>query len=261
LYTTDELAARRAESDDAGQGDGMTLRLPADALDTERLEIADTKTVQGSRWNMTEQDVDGDGEPELILPNWQGGLSVVDPTSGEVKTVRLRNLQQVSLQTVRGVAIDGEICWLCAGSKHAMVPGAAAQQQAVVRLHAPDGEVLWTFRPNVPEGTSSQACAAAGDLDGDGVVEYAIGLATYVQVPMDENSYSLQDMTGKLIILDHQGELIAQRELPQQIQLLYIPVAPPGKPTPLLCISGGQLERYALRPRAAREPRGSGAPQ
>ncbi len=35
--------------------------------------VADSQAANGSRYNMSEQDVDGNGEAELILPDWNGG--------------------------------------------------------------------------------------------------------------------------------------------------------------------------------------------
>ncbi len=248
LYTGEELAARRAQAGDSDQSSGLLLQIPPEGPADERLETGATQIVNGSRYNMSEQDVDGDGEAELILPDWSGGLSVVKPTTSEIKQVRLHGLQQTSLQTVRGVNIDGEMCWLCAGTRFGMVSQGLPQQRSLVRLYSPEGEILWTFSPPLPEKTSAMACAAAGDLDGDGTVEYAIGLTTYVQEPRGENSYGVADMQGRLFVLDQGGRLIAQRELDGQVELVYVAAAQPGQPAPLLCLSNGQLERYVVRP-------------
>jgi peroxiredoxin len=248
LYTREELTIRRSEAGDFDQSGGLLVRASDHEVAGERLEVAQAQELNGSRWNMSEQDVDGDGQPELILPDWGGGLSLVKPATGEVRRVQLRSLGNVSVQSLRGVMIDGEVCWLCAAAQYRAVPGAGGRQHALVRLYSPHGEILWTFSPQLPENTSSTACATAGDLDGDGALEYAIGLSTYVQEASGEHSYSMEDMRGRLIVLDQQSELVAQRDLPGSIDLLYVPLTPAGQPVPLLCLSGGQLERYMLRP-------------
>lgn len=248
LYTGEELTARRAQAGDADQNSGWRLQLPAESPADERLEVGDSQVTSGSRYNMSEQDVDSDGELELLLPDWNGGLSVVKPTTGDITQVKLRGLQQVSLQAVRGVNIDGQLCWLCAGTRFSMVAGTPPQNRVLVRLYSPAGEILWTFAPELPSNTSSQATATAADLDGDGAVEYAIGLTTYIQEARGENSYGASDMRGRLVVLDQRGGLIAQRELDGQVELLYAAATPPGQATPLLCLSNGQLERFVLRP-------------
>ena len=248
LYTADELSARRGQAGDDDQTDGRRLAIPVEDKGTMTLQSQDVQTVQGSRWNMSQQDVDGDGEIELIFPEWSGGISIVKPSSGHVQRVQLRNCQSVSMQTVQGVSIAGQLCWLCAGTKYNAVADGADRETALVRLYAPGGEILWTFRPETPEGCVTQCCAAAGDLDGDGQMEYAIGLSSYRRRAMGENSWTREDVQGRLIILDHQGRVIAQREPSSQIELLYIPPAAPGKHAPLLCCSMGQLERYTLSP-------------
>ena len=249
LYTSNELATRRAQANDDDQANGMSLRIPADQTGTMTLEAGDSQMVRGSRWNMTQQDLDGDGEIELILPDWNGGISIVKPSTGDVRRVSLRNYREIGIQTVNGILIDGQYCWLCAGSKYISTSGSRGRQNAVLRLYAPEGEILWTFRPDIGEDASSQSCAAAGDFDGDGNVEYALGLTTFEQRYMGENSWSMENMKSRLIILDRQGQVLAQKELSNQIELLYAPPALPGKSTSLLCISMGQLERYTLSPR------------
>jgi hypothetical protein len=118
----------------------------------------------------------------------------------------------------------------------------------LVRFYSPAGEILWTFTPQVPPNSDAQVCAAAADLDGDGGVEFAIGLTTYVRQPMGENSYSATDMGGRLLVLDQRGQLVAQRDLDGPVELLYAADARPGQAAPLLCLSGGHLERYAVLP-------------
>lgn len=102
--------------------------------------------------------------------------------------------------------------------------------------------------PSLPENTSAVACAAAGDLDGDGTVEFAIGLSVYEQEPTRESAPDVTKRQFRLFVLDRGGRLIAQRELDGSVELVYVAAAPSGQPASLLCLSNDQLERYVLRP-------------
>jgi outer membrane lipoprotein-sorting protein/peroxiredoxin len=248
LYSPEELRARRAA---AGESPGGAIVQVATSQPSGgRLQAGESQSLMASRWNMSEQDVDGDGELELILPGWMGDLSVVKPSTGEVRTVPLRGLARCSIESARVVKIDGETCWLCAAQQGSLMAG-GREQRVIVRLYAPGGEALWTFSPDVGEKTNSSATAAAGDLDGDGAVEYAIGLTTYTPVPISENSWSWSDSSSRLLILDSKGRLIEQQELPNQVEWVYIAPSRPGQPAPLLCLSGGELQRFTLAPQPA----------
>lgn len=251
LYTDQEMMARRMTA--SAESGGVQWSLPAAVPSQGRLQVMDTGAVGGSTWNMTQQDVDGDGEAELVFPGGQGRLSIIKPSTGEVRSVELRGMNQAWIQTVRGVAIGGEVCWLCAGHEIRMNAGSEPQLRGFVRLYAPDGHVLWTFCPEVPDGRQSQTRATAGDLDGDGTTEFVIALSTYTQQVTGDHALMTEGKSARLIILDERGTVLGCQELPQQPELLYVPTVPPGTAAPVLCLSSGQLQRYTLKPREARE--------
>jgi peroxiredoxin len=244
LYSPEQQRVRQAT---AGETLGGTvLQAPTTQPAAGRLLAADSQAVSGSRWNMSEQDIDGDGELELVLPGWTGDLNVIKPSTGEVTKVPLRGLGRGSATSVCAVRIEGETCWLCASQDP--FPATAEQRLTRVRLYAPGGEIVWTFQPPVPEKRSSSAVLAAGDLDGDGAVEFAIGLTTYTLRPMNENTWTRDNVDSHLLILDSQGRLIQKEELPSQIELVYIGPSKSGHPAPLLCLAGGELLRFTLTP-------------
>ena len=241
-------APREAES--AGgrskdKGGGLLLKCEGEPVGDDRISVEQMDSVMASRWNMSEQDVDGDGEPELIFPDWQGGITIVKPSTGNVRRLSLPGLEGAGVQSVQGIRIDGETCWLCSGSRYSYV---GTSQRTVLCLYSPRGELLWKFQPDVDDDVESQTQAVAGDLDGDGRVEFVIGLTTYTRSQTGENSYVLNGMNGQLVWLDHSGRRIADRQLSNQVEMLYVASAPPGEPATLLCFSGGQLARYRLEP-------------
>ncbi len=226
---------------------GMTLRADGAPLDDARVRVVSTDQLMGSRWNMSEQDIDADGEAELVFPDWQGGLRIVKPSTGDIEHIRLTGLNGANVQSVRGVRVDGETCWICTAQSFHVADG-ARQGKMSINFHAPQGELLWTFLPEVGSGMDSQAQAAAGDIDGDGHIEYVIGLTSFTREQTGENEYRLNEMRGRLIWLDHQGRCIADRELDSGVEMLYVSAGAPGAPAAVLCFSGGQLERYTLAP-------------
>lgn len=236
-----ESEARRPQE----EGGGLVLQCEGEPVGDERIRVEPLESISASRWNMSEQDIDGDGEQELIFPDWQGGITIFKPSTGAVRHVSLPGLEGVGVQSVRGIAIDGETCWLCTGMSYGF---AGMSQRTLVCLYAPRGELLWKIEPALGHGVEAQAQVVGGDLDGDGNVEFVIGLTLYTRSQTGENRYTLEDMRGRLLWLDHSGRRIAERELDNQVDLLYVAPAQPGKPAVLLCFSGGQLERYSLEP-------------
>jgi len=245
LYTPQARAARRAAAGDLCGG--ATFQVSNDQPASGQLEPGEAQFLWVAANAMSEQDIDGDGELELILPGRSGeSSSILKPSSGAVTRIPLPGLAYYSIQSLRAVNIDGETCWLCAAQEAAFASGDRGKR-AVVRLYGPNAEILWTFSPEIPEGTGSTAIATAGDLDGDGRFEYAIGWTTYKPGPLVENSPTRSDSTSRLLILDSRGRLIAQEELYSQPTLLYVAPGKPGQPAQLLCLCGTELQRFTLQ--------------
>ncbi|MBN1510753.1 MAG: TlpA family protein disulfide reductase [Phycisphaerae bacterium] len=233
---------------------GFTLKVDGKPVGDARVKAETLENANVSRWNMSEQDIDGDGEAELIFPDWQGSLSILKPSTGALQRIQLMGMEATSMNSVRGVRIDGQTCWLCSGTRYRVVNVDSREGEEAVALHSPRGELLWTFRPQVDKGLHAQSQAAAGDLDGDGRVEFVIGITTQERKQIDENSYEITNMAGRLVWLDQTGQRIAERETEGSIELLHVTNAGPGKPATLLCISNGMLERYSLAPPPGGDP-------
>ncbi|HRX85948.1 MAG TPA: TlpA disulfide reductase family protein [Phycisphaerae bacterium] len=233
-----------------GAGGGLTLTAAAAPLTDSRVSVGETDHISASRWNMSEQDIDNDGALELVFPDWQGGITVLETDSGEIDRIPLPGMSG-GMQNVRGVRMDGETCWLCTSSRFGYPGGGAARP--LVYFYSPRGELLWKFEAELPAGRDAQAQAVGGDFDGDGHIEFVIGLSTYTREETGENQYTLTDMRGRLIWLDHRGQRIADHDLEHQVDLLYAAPATRGKPATVLCIGGGQLGRYTLAPEPHQE--------
>lgn len=246
----DDPAIRRAQAEGENWSDGPSLRVPADAKPKAVLKAVEMQSVRGRSWEMFIQDVDADGEFELLMPTGDGGISVVRPSTGAVTRVNFPNTRGATLQSVHGQLVDGQVCWLCVFMKYRRGDAdETPRDECFVRLHAPDGEILWTYRPEVPEDHGVSVNVAGGDLDGDGVAEYVLGITQYVHVNMGEDRWGMRKMQSRLLVLNQEGELFAERALPSSLQKFYVPPAMPGKPIPLLCILvDGTIERFNLAP-------------
>ncbi len=258
LYSAEELAQRRAKAPDAEPPNGMTVVIPESAPPAARLERDGAAVdVEVSGGDVSERDLDGDGTPELVLSDGSGGLALVDLATGAAQRVTLRNvggMRMGSLQSVAPVRMDGQLCWLCVGYTYTPED---YQQLSWVRLYAPDGEALWTFAPPVSGKRAwTRACAAAGDLNGDGRPEFAVAYTRYSE-PSEAGSDS--GPSSKLFILDGAGQVIALREMPESADTLYVPAKFTGPRPPLYCVSGGALEKYQLL--SSGELISSGAPE
>ncbi|MGD8453920.1 MAG: TlpA disulfide reductase family protein [Phycisphaerae bacterium] len=238
-----------AASFDEDEGLGMAITAPDEPGGNARVNLEESMMFSGSRWNMSEQDVDGDGEVELIFPDYQGGVSILKPSTGVVQKLRLPGLEGADVQAVRGVPVDGEVCWLCTAARYTTFDG--SRMRMLLCLYSPRGELLWKLEPTLGPGVQGQAEAVGGDFDGDGRVEYVVGLALYVREQVDESSFRSTETGGRLIWIDDDGQVIADRKLDDQVSLLYAVPAPPGERATVLCVNGSQMERYTLLPESS----------
>jgi hypothetical protein len=222
----------------------------------ERLVTGRKSSVQVSGYQTRELDVDGDGKPDLIMPSWQGEITIISADGSHVRKLRLRGLGMgMNIMGVRPVRLDGALHWLVSYSKFG---GTGQQSSASVGLFDDKGARVWQYR--LPGGKQIQvnASVAAGDLTGDGVPEFVVGLAVSKMRKMSENSWTSDNPRGYLVVLDAKGVPLACKRIGQSVE--YVAVAQPdaGGKRAILLFEGGSMHRLyynaAVTTRPAKEP-------
>ena len=198
-------------------------------------------------------DVDGDGVPETVAPDQQGGLLVIRSDGTEAQRIRLRgaaNSHISGFAIVRGSA-DEEPGWLVARTVWSRFGGSSS---TTVALHSADGTALWTYAPELPKEVTCQCSIATTDLTGDGTPEMIVVMGTYRMKRISDNTFEHDKPEAYLIILDSEGQVLAQRRAGRDAQLLHTVPAASGSPGAVLVVADGKLRRYTLDANAAVTP-------
>lgn len=189
-------------------------------------------------------DIDNDGVPELLLPEYQGGAQILDVNGEVIYRVRFKGTRGSSLMAIEVVQIDGRMHWFAAFTKHG---GRAFRQKSYAALFDADGEELWRYEPEVAGKFSASLSIAAGDANGDGEAEFVIGVSTYRPVKMDTNSWMHNEMQAFVIVLDRAGQRLTVRKVGKTLQFLRVLEGlSSDEPATILILGDGQLKRFRL---------------
>ncbi len=191
-------------------------------------------------------DLDGSGRPQLVLPEWGRGLAIVSADGTQLKRIRLKGLSEGNLSSFEPVRVDGKFYWLVTVSSWTRDVGSG--QPASVRFYDADGELLWSYRPEIGEGLSCDMKARAGDLFGDGKTEFVVGIQTYRLRKTGANTYRHEQSRAYLAVLDISGKLLSRHRIGDSVEFIHVAAAAPDQPATVLCISNGKLRRFQIKP-------------
>lgn len=186
-------------------------------------------------------DIDGDGRPEYVAPDFSGGgLVAVSADGGEARRIRLRG-QRGYVGAFARATLGGTAGWVVAVSENA-----GQSVRAGVRFHADNGDAVWTFA--VPAGAGSVAqvpFVEAADLDGDGRIE-VVALAVVMPESADPNPAANK---AWLYVLDGTGSVLSARQVGNVATGAYIaaPIgAASGTPRTIVVMADNAVKRYTF---------------
>ncbi len=189
-------------------------------------------------------DIDNDGVPELLLPEHQGRVSVIDINGEVIERVRFKGTRGASIGSVEPVQIDGQTQWLASFTRHL---GRGMRQKSFVGLFDSKGEQVWVYEPDLPSGANATLTVSSGDLTGDGYPEFVVGVSAYVARQTGKNMWTHDAMKAYIMVLDRKGELITVKHVGQYMAFLrVIEGLSSDQPATILFIGTGQLQRFRL---------------
>lgn len=190
-------------------------------------------------------DIDHDGVPELLLPEYQGRVSVIDINGEVIERVRLKGPRGASIGSVEPVQIDGQMHWLASFTQHL---GRGMRQKSFVGLFDSSGEEVWVYEPDLPSRANATMTVASGDLTGDGYPEFVVGVSAYVARQTGKNSWTSEAMKAYIMVFDRKGEPITIKHVGQHMGFLRVleGVSSDQPATILFIGSTGQLQRFRL---------------
>lgn len=189
-------------------------------------------------------DIDNDGVPELLLPEWQGRVTVVDLNGEVIERVRFKGTSGASIGSVEPVQIDGQTQWLASFTRHT---GRSMRQKSFVGLFDSKGEEVWVYEPDLPSAASATLTVSSGDLTGDGHPEFVVGVSAYVARQTGKNSWMHESTKAYIMVFDRKGEPIAVKHVGQHLGFLrVIEGSSSDQPATILFIGTGQLQRFRL---------------
>lgn len=213
-----------------------------------------TSGLQVSSHYARTHDVDGDGRAELILPGWKNKLHIISSDGATVTNLNLKGPgSSYSMNGCLPVATSRGVHWLALFTRWSE---RGEEASSVLVFFAPDGQPLWTYNPATPFELSAKVKMAAGDLDGDGAAEIALGISLYRRQKMDRNSYRHVHQRSYLTVLNLAGQVQSMRDSGLR-DLDYVWIASPAAPgqaAPLLVLGSGTLRRYTFSPSAGTAP-------
>jgi peroxiredoxin len=243
LFDPDDVARRRERRDDrAERDDAPTTVVGLDPVAPDRLADAGRLPGQFNGYQARAIDVDGDGRDELVMPGLQGGAVVVAADGSSTRRVRFRGLPAYGgMTSAEIVDVGGRLHWLVIAQQYAY----RGDQRSVVGLFDADGEPLWKYRPDLPEGVSSMLTVSPGDLDADGTVEFVVGLTTYNMQSSGRDAWTQTSQRAYLAVLGGGGEVLSLRRAGQYIQAVWVADAPDSSGLrTILCVADGRIRRY-----------------
>ena len=189
-------------------------------------------------------DIDHDGVPELLLPEWQGRVSVIDINGEVIERVRFKGTRGASIGSVEPVRIDGQTQWFASFTRHL---GRGMRQKSFVGLFDSKGEEVWIYEPDLPSGASATLTVSSGDLTGDGYPEFVVGVSAYVARQTGKNMWTHEQTKAYIMVFDRKGEPITVKHVGQYMGFLrVIEGLSSDQPATILFIGAGQLQRFRL---------------
>jgi peroxiredoxin len=240
--------ARRREAATEGQAEKKpTPDSGPEELNPDRLaEIGSLGGRFAAGYSPREVDVDGDGQHELVLSGQPGSASVISADGTRASQLRFDGVSSRAWVGVEDlVTIGGHRFWLVVETRGTM----SGRSTATLGLFDLAGQAMWRYRPDLTPKTSSMLSAAAGDLDGDGTIEFVVGVRTFSPDAWEETPSSGGVQRGDLVLLDQAGAVLSSRRVGSDVEYVWIagPEAP-GGPRTIVCISEGRARRFRLEP-------------
>jgi carboxyl-terminal processing protease len=182
-----------------------------------------------TKWN----DVDADGRPELFLPTWEGDVHLVSSDGASVETIRLQGVEpRNSISEILPLKIDGLQHWFAAYGTLEM----GKRRQSTAALFTQSGERVWTLQPKLPGELDAEMALAVGDLDGDQIEEFVLGVSTYRSERTGQSTWTMRDYESYVFILDHFGEVLCKRKVPGALELIAVVESQDSHRTPILLV-------------------------
>lgn len=212
-------------------------------VETGRLARTSRRAAEFGSYGARDQDVNGDGVVDWILPSYGRGVVVIDGATGEHQTYRFKGLGQASISGVDAVPTPNGLCWLVAMTRYK----SAGSSTSEVRLYDAAGAKLWSYAPVMDASRQVDFKIAAGDLDRDGALECVIALTTYTRRSLGENSFRTENQKAYLVVLGMDGQVKCSVSAGRSIDVLRI-TRPPGGTSAIVAGGNNGISIYTYDP-------------